>query len=219
MSIYHVELRFTRPILGTASADPAIHERFIASKAPDALTLRQEVEALGADAVEERGTTIFPKAKDGTPFLWPYQVKGFFKEACKFCREMDGKVSRDVPAYKSKIDGLMDVGPDNIRLVVPEGEGIRINQRPLRAQTAQGERVALAASEQLPAGTTCEFYVELLASRFGARKPVKALDAMLEWLWYGSRHGIGQWRNAKYGTFVCRVTDHETGEVVYDTLG
>ena len=32
---------FTEPCLGTASADPELHSRFIASNAPDALT-RQE---------------------------------------------------------------------------------------------------------------------------------------------------------------------------------
>nr|DAT50795.1 MAG TPA: hypothetical protein [Caudoviricetes sp.] len=32
-------------------------------------------------------------------------------------------------------------------------------QRPLRAQTAQGERVSLANSEEIPAGSTCEFEI------------------------------------------------------------
>ena len=30
---------FTEPCLGTASADPELHSRFIASNAPDALTV------------------------------------------------------------------------------------------------------------------------------------------------------------------------------------
>lgn len=218
MQTYDVHIRFTQPVLGTASADPAIHERFIASKAPDAPSLREEVEALGADAVQERGTTVFPKDKNGVPFLWDYQVKGFFKDACKFCRETDDAVSKGIPAYKSKIDGLIFVRPRNIRLRVPEGEPIRINERPLRAQTAQGERVALASSEQLPEGTEADFCVTTLASSIGSRTPVKTEKALCEWFAYGALRGIGQWRNASFGTLRCRITNRDTGEVVFNNL-
>ena len=38
-------------LLGTASADPDIHARFIASKAPDAPSRADEVAAIGAEAV------------------------------------------------------------------------------------------------------------------------------------------------------------------------
>lgn len=66
-------------------------------------------------------------------------------------------------------------------------------QRPLRGQTAQGERIALANSEQIPAGATCEFEVIAL-------KP-DLLDMVREWLDYGEWHGMGQWRNSGRGTF------------------
>jgi hypothetical protein len=39
-----------------------------------------------------------------------------------------------------------------------------------------------------------------------------------EWMAYGQLRGIGQWRNASWGTFHCRVTDAESGEVVFDNL-
>lgn len=26
--------------------------------------------------------TVFPRDKDGTPFIWDYQMKGMFKDAC-----------------------------------------------------------------------------------------------------------------------------------------
>lgn len=63
-------------------------------------------------------------------------------------------------AYKKVIDGLIFVQPRKIVLDIP-GE-ITICERPLRAQTAQGERVALSRSEEAPAGTTCEFTVVCL---------------------------------------------------------
>ena len=40
-----VRLTFLEEILGTASADPEIHETFIASNAPDAPTRKEEIEA------------------------------------------------------------------------------------------------------------------------------------------------------------------------------
>ena len=219
MHTYHVELEFTQPILGTANADPEIHERFIASKAPDAKSLREEVEALGVDELTERGTTVFPRTRDGAPFLWDYQLKGFFKDACGFCRKMDGAVSRGLVAYKSNIDGLLFVMPRNVRLEMPDGSGVRVMQRPLRAETAQGPRVALAASEMLDAGTRCEFDVTLAAKQVGTKTKVDFAKCLMEWLAYGRLRGIGQWRNGGWGQFVCRVTDPQTGEVLLDTMG
>ena len=224
MKTYHVELRFTQPVLGTANPDPEIHERFIASKAPDAPTREEEVAALGAEAVEERGTTVFAKAKDGTPFLWDYQIKGFFKDACSAMREADGSASSGlgVTVYKGKIDKLIFVQPRNVLLRMPEGSEVGTLQRPLRAETMQGPRVAIAASEMVPAGTTCSFDVVLMASKTRATKSKPSVDyiaCLKEWMAYGQLRGIGQWRNGGYGSFRCRVTDAESGETVFDNLG
>lgn len=221
MKQYNVHVVFDQPVLGTANADPMIHERFIASKAPDAPSLKEEVAALGADKVEERGTTIFPKTKDGNPFLWDYQVKGYLKDACGFMAQATGSRSAAIPTYRSKIDGMVFVSPRNIRLNMPEGEVMRIMQRPLRAQTMQGPRVALASSEMVPAGTTCDFTVTMLADSWEHKtKKLKtsALDALIEWLAYGQLRGMGQWRNAGWGAFRCSVTD-AAGNVIFTNLG
>lgn len=66
-------------------------------------------------------------------------------------------------------------------------------QRPLRASTAQGERVALAHSETIPAGAVVEFTVQMLVD--GHEKVVR------EWLDYGALRGLGQWRNSGKGRF------------------
>ena len=66
-------------------------------------------------------------------------------------------------------------------------------QRPLRAQTMRGERVALAHSEEAPAGTYFECTIECL------RDADMAL--VREWLDYGRYKGIGQWRNSGLGRF------------------
>lgn len=221
MITYHIDLKFIEPVLGTASSDPKIHERFIASKAPDAPSLKEEVAAVGADTIEQRGTTVFAKTMDGTPFLWNYMIKGFCKDACSALRELDGSASSKLPMYKSKIDKLVFPAPRNIRLNMPEGSEIRILERPLRADTMQGPRVALAASEMVDAGTTCSFDVKMLTDKIKGTKAkpgVSLAKCLIEWFSYGQLRGLCQWRNAGYGAFVCTITDADTGEVVFDNM-
>lgn len=206
MEKLHVKLTFVEPILGTAPNNEEIYRDFIGSKAPDAATIEDEVAAVGADEVAEKGMTVFPRDQDGKPILWDYQVRGFFKDACSMLsrltvKEVDqatGKAKKTVKnesgkmtAFKKTIDGLIFVEPRMIPLNF-DGE-IGICQRPLRAQTMQGERVALAMSEEIPAGATAEFTVLCLDP--GHIKAVK------EWLDYGSLRGIGQWRNSGKGRF------------------
>jgi len=187
-----VKLTFTEPILGTASANPDIHEEFIASNAPDAKSRKDEVEALGVDEVVDKSTTIFPKL-DGKPFLYDYQIKGFFKDACSMLARVTDTESKKIKAYKKVIDGTIFVGPRKITITLPDGAKIGRCQRPLRGQTAQGERIALANSEECPAGSTIEFEITTLN---------KANEKLVvEWLNYGKLRGIGQWRNSGKGRF------------------
>lgn len=197
MKKMQVEITYIEELLGTASADPEIHKTFIASKAPDAATREEEVAALGVDAVEEKSTTVFPRDDDGNPFTWDYQWKGFFKDSCGMLRRVKGTHSKKLTAYKKVIDGLVMVAPRKVALELPEGEEVGMCQRPLRASTAQGERVALASSETAPRGTVQRFTVLLLDEGL--------VDAVIEWLDYGYMHGTGQWRNSGKGRFVYRA--------------
>lgn len=186
-----VRLTFIESLLGTSAANEDIYRDFIGSKAPDAETVKDEVAALGADAVVEKGMTVFPKMDDGTPFLYDYQVKGFFKDTCGGLKRVPGTESSKIKAYKKEIDKLVFVEPRKIKIDY-EGE-IGECQRPLRAQTAQGERVSLAISEEIPAGATVEFTILLLN---GSHEKL-----VREWLDYGVLSGIGQWRNSGKGRF------------------
>jgi hypothetical protein len=109
---------------------------------------------------------------------------------------VDGTKSSKLTSYKKVIDGLVFVRPRTIAIqkVVEVG----ILERPLRAQTAQGERVALARSEMIGAGARIVFTLELLDS--------KLEPAVREWLDYGANRGLGQWRNGGYGTFTYEMT-------------
>lgn len=191
MVTMHVRLTFDEPLLGTSPANSEIYREFIGSKAPDAASVEDEVAALGADAVAERGMTVFPRLEDGTPFLWDYQIKGFFKDACGVLRKVPGKRSAKIKAYKKEIDGLIFPQPRRIPLAL--SGPVRECQRPLRAQTAQGERVSLAMSEEVPEGSAVEFDVVCLDDG--------QADNVREWLDYGALRGIGQWRNSGKGRF------------------
>ena len=74
-----------------------------------------------------------------------------------------------------------------------EGD-IGLCERPLRASTPQGERVALAISEEIPAGATMEFTITCMDE--------KDLKLVREWLDYGYYRGLGQWRNSGKGRFL-----------------
>lgn len=188
-----VKLTFTEPVLGTWPSNQNIAREFIASKSPDAATVEDEVAALGADAVADKGMTVFPRNEAGQPVLYDYQIKGFFKDSCGMLGRIGGKIT----AYKKVIDGLIFVSPRMIPICF-SGEMSEC-QRPLRAQTAQGERVSLANSEQIPAGSTCEF--EVLCMDDSHEK------AVLEWLNYGAMRGIGQWCNSGKGRFTYEILD------------
>ncbi len=193
-----VRLTFTDEILGTSSGNPELHREFIASKAPDAQKMEEEVAALGVDAVEEKSMTVFPRLADGTPFLYDYQIRGFFKEICGAMKAISGTKSSKIKAHKKKIDNTIFVEPREIPLDL-HGMKMANCQRPLRASTAQGERIALANSEVCPEGTSCEFEVLCMVDEDAAM--------LLEWLEYGKYKGIGQWRNSGKGRFTFEVID------------
>lgn len=184
---------FTEQVLGTASADPDVHSRFIASNAPDAPSREEEIEALGVEEVERKEMTVFPRDEEGDPIVWDYQIKGFFKDSCGVLRKVTDSKCSKIKAYKKEIDGLIFPKPRKIKIHLPEGGEIGNCQRPLRAQTAQGERIALANSEAIPAGSWCD--VEILILKDDLEGMVR------ECLDYGELKGLGQWRNSGAGRF------------------
>ena len=212
-----VRVTYMEELLGTASANPEIHSEFIASKAPEAPSREEEVASLGAEAVEEKAMTVFPRLNEEekiirqidpdteVPFTWNYQWKGFFKDSCGMLRRGTGFKSAKLTAFKKVIDGLVFVKERKIPLILPEGGKIGECQRPLRASTAQGERIALAHSETVPAGTKQEFTVMVLKDDL--------MGYVREWLDYGALHGTGQWRNSGKGAYFWEELDND-GNVI-----
>lgn len=200
-----VKVTFIDSALGMSPNDKDVYRDFIASKAPDAMKIEEEVASVGVDETEEKGITVFPRNQHGRPCAFDYQWKGFFKDACSLLSRSAGKdpetgkklpsnYSSRMTAYKKVIDGNIFVSPRMIEFHMPEGAEMGELSRPLRAETAQGPRVALAKSEKLPAMSTAEFSV--LSMNPGD------CAAIEEWLTYGCLHGFGQWRNGGFGVFV-----------------
>lgn len=232
MKSIYARLTFTNEMLGTASGDPEIHKQFIASKAPDAPSLEEEVESIGVDEVVKEKSTIFsrdPKTKKVN--IWDYQIKGQLKAACGALRSIEKKMAEDdeeapeeatkkkktakkqttyacgkITNYLKKIDTLVHVYPRRIILNLPENGTIGNCQRPLRAKTAQGDRVALANSETVPEGTWCDIEIILFDESHEA--------AIRECLDFGYFYGIGQWRNSGKGRFRWQELDGPSGNPI-----
>lgn len=229
MVIIYGRLTFTNELLGTASGDPEVHNAYIASKAPDAPSLEEEVASIGVEGVVADKKTVFsrdPKTK--AVHIWDYQLKGQFKSAIGALRTIEkpsksskakataaaadddgAEKKKKNPAYAcgritnylKKVDTLVHVYPRRIKLHLPEGAEIGGCERPLRAKTAQGDRVALANSETVPEGTYCDIQIVLFDDTHE--------EAIRECLDFGAFHGLGQWRNSGKGRFMWQEMDED----------
>lgn len=202
-----VRLTFIEDILGSAPANPDIYADYIASKEPGKSKdkMLEEIASIESDPEkEEMKMTIFSKTQDGKPFFWDYQIKGYFKDTCGGLSRVPKTESSKLKAYKKVIDKLIFATPRKI-MIDFKGEPT-ICQRPLRAQTPKGERISLAASEQIPAGAKIEFTIELFDADH--EKLIR------EWLDYGKYSGLSQWRNSGKGRFYWEELDG-AGKVIY----
>lgn len=204
-----VHITLTEEALGTSSSSKEMHREYIASKAPDAKSTEEEVEALGVDAVDEKGRTVFPRMTVGddedVPFVYDYQIKGFFKDSAKMMKKVSGSECAKVRAYKQAIDGLIFIDRRKIPWMAEDGTPAHVGptcERPLRASTPMGERVALASSETVPAGSQLEFGIVLLDRTL--------MPMVKECLTYGRLRGLCQWRNSGKGTFTWEAIEPET---------
>jgi hypothetical protein len=189
-----VKITLVEEMLGTSCQNPEVHKEFIASKSADAAKMKEELEALPAEELMEKAVTVFPRDEEGKPFIWDYQIKGFLKSTVGLLLEITekeirvGKTKLSKFTFKRIVDNYVFVLPRKIALSNPVGA---ICTRPLRADTMKGERVSLASSETVPAGTTFECEIKTTA-------PVLE-DILRQCLDYGANLGLGQWRGSGKG--------------------
>lgn len=216
MKRIRIRITLNDEALGTASGNPEIHTKFIASKAPDAARAEEEIASIGVEAVNENLTTVFSRTPDGRPHWWDYQVKGYLKDNTNALREVEGstvwidshgvkpKKGSDTEApkaakrltrytYKRTWDKLVFVLPRELILNLPPGTTIGHCERSLRVDNGGIERVCLARSETVPAGTWFECEIVCLDDRL--------MPVVIELLDYGVWSGLGQWRNSGKGRF------------------
>lgn len=194
-TLYKVYLRFTEPLLGTAPKSPEIYTDYIASKAPPDTNTSDELES-APDDLENKGWTGFhTNPETGQVMLYDYVIKGYMKEVCSHLRRVPNSKSHGLKAHKKVINGLVFPQPRRIDILLPEEQKLEVVERSLRAQTAQGERVALARSDAAPIGSVLEFNIKVYGSTV-------RISHLAEWFGYGEDYGLGQWRNSGMGRFV-----------------
>lgn len=215
-------LTLLEPMLGTVTMDPDVYRDFIAGRLAEQMSdqpeelarkIAQELASLPkppvGDSADEvlsgalaKARTVFRRDDDGNPVIMDYMIRGNMKAAARALARLKGSdAAKDyatpaMSAYIKEIDQLVFVFPRQIVIHAPNGDGqVTVGEltRPLRAQTAQGERVALATSETVPAGCWMDIEVCVL-------KP-ELEGAIEEWLSYGALMGLGQWRNASFGRY------------------
>lgn len=164
-----------------ASGEPVTDEAIATAVAEETDTVQD---------MEERGWTSFHKDQDGI-FIYDYAVKGFLCESARTLKEGADDEGENVKQLADKFKRYCFVQPRRIRLVEPAGT----LERPLRAQTAKGPRVALVRSDYIAAGT--EFSFELTLLKGGGI----SLATLKDVLQYGFFMGLGQWRSGGYGRF------------------
>lgn len=190
-------------MLGLASGNKAIHEEFISSKSPKTEDAIQEVASIPVQEQIEKAMTVFPRDEKGL-FFWDYQMRGAFKGFIEMLIELgDCKISKW--SYKKAVDNFLYITPRKIYLFRADGQycqpgDITKNERPLRATTMQGDRIALASSEQLDAGTNWTFEMLLLTGT-NTKTKLAIIDRELieKCLALTPFHGFGQWRGGGWG--------------------
>jgi len=208
--ILHCRGIFFEEVLGSHPGSEQLFSDYVASKAPDAPTMRQEIEMYGQEDAEEIRTTKFPRDKDGDPCIIGYQLRGYMKSAARALKRsgwLTVAAHEKVITETVKFSATPCFNPieKRIKLIPPRGESMYLCQRPLRGKTPQGETNSIASSEALPAGTSFEFYVQILDRDSKERR-----DEVLSWLEYGKYVGFGQWRTSGCGRF--NVEIEEKGE-------
>jgi hypothetical protein len=197
----NIRIIFTEELLGGCPNSEEIYSDYIANKASD-VDRKEEIKALGVDESIEQGTTKFLEV-DGKPALSNHVWLGYLKEKIGYLKGLKNKelACTGFTAYKKKLDLGVSFGAKFSILVIPNGGQMSICQRSLRAQTMQGERIALASSITVPARSR---------TRFTLVMPPEYKKYIIEALDEGRYEGTGQWRGSgKKGTFLWEEFDDD----------
>ena len=216
-----VRITFTNDVFGLTPNNPEMYSQFLAIKADKSTkskdpskiaeahaeyikNIEEEIGALVvADNLEDaldKGTTIFPKDKDGNPGIWRYQWKGYIKEKIQAALYRRNPMISAIANWRSGVSNdLFIVDKFNV-IHMPEGQEITLDQRPIRFKDSMGQQIsAIASCEVVPAGSWTD--VTFKVYRAGWLPVIKyCLDKGIE-AGTGSRRCDGQ------GTFTYEVIE------------
>lgn len=215
-----IRITFTEEMLATLPGNKEIARDFVAAKNPNGQAADETEVIENMSEMLEKQTMYFARTVESgphearLPFLYDYQVKGFFKGACMAMIDTETFIKEELKkfrltrwTYKRTIDNQIHVGPRKVFFELPEGtdpQKLSFCERPLRGDTPKGERIALARSEAVPAGTSIVVtIVSLNPKLFGF---VKA------WLEFGELIGIGGWRTSGKGRFTFELLNQSAAE-------
>ena len=192
------------PLLGSIAMNKEEYKKYIASNAvtdDEKRHTNEDAENVVDVNIDDeiKVTGFYRDTVDGSLILKGYQIKGFFKEAVRALKDQIG-----IKNYISKVDNLvfivehdLPIMRDGNRIFSPDS----ILDRPLRAQTAQGQRVALAYSEQVVDPWYVDLTIRVLENNATAGSKPMSMEVIEDLLSYGELKGLLQWRNAGYGSF------------------
>lgn len=146
--------------------------------------------------------------------IYDYHARGVLKGAFRSLFDINGSILNKKEeqkrlgltpwTYKRVVDTLIFAYPRKIPIRLPAGTQMGECVRTLRAETMKGERVTIANSEAVPAGSVMELTFSLLRDEHS--------ESVLQALLYCSKHGIGQWRTGGKGTFTFEVIEETETE-------
>lgn len=153
------------------------------------------------DEHESKGTCFF--FHNGMPAIGNHMIYGFMKAASgAICRTHE-KARETILQSKAYTCSVINehVRIDSKFLVFDKDIKRKENgkpdyfQRSLRATTPQGPRVTLAKSEVVEEGASIEFILKVFEGSPLKESHIKRIFD------YGELKGLGQWRNADFGSF------------------
>lgn len=207
------------PLLGSQPASQSVRTQYLLSKIPDEVReerMMAEAEDYVLPEEDDKNLTVFLRdPTTGAIGIMDYVFKGFFKEALGAM-----KCFNQLTAHKKKVDLFLftenpmgkTVRAQRIIPVLRNGKLIKdeddINERPLRADTAQGPRTTVIGSEMINDPWEMVVRLTLLPN-----SSTPLTWAMVEGaLNYGRYRGLGQWRNGSYGRFLWKQIEDKWEE-------
>lgn len=110
----------------------------------------------------------------------------------------------NLTSYIKKVDNYVFILEDEIPIMrdgkqLTEADGFL--ERPLRANTLQGPRVALARSEEITGDWYVDITIKVLMNNSTSKGQKFDMELIENLLSYGELKGLLQWRNGGHGSF------------------